>query len=139
MTIHLLKKVTELSKDNSKFLLQGVTGECAATSTTNVDWRFPNERWMTGGIFSTNNANWGDKVSLYVVDKDNILGYGAGVVLATFATDVVVYAGSGRQFDIEVPYVSYILSGLYVRLTYTNTGSNPVGIGINLYTHIPLA
>lgn len=139
MTIYQIKKTLELSKENSKLQIQGIGGTCPSAQVTNIDWRVPDERWVTGGILVSASANWGDTVSLQVIDIDNVVGFGAGTVLATFAKDVFLYPGSGLQLSTDVSYVALVVTGVYIRLVYTNTGVTAAGIALNLKTHIPLA
>ena len=140
MTIHIIKKVSELSTDNSLFCFEGFSGVAAANATTNIDFKFTNERWLTGGILYANNANWGDTGSIQIVDKDNILGYGADLVLREFVKNMVMRTDQELQQELQITYVSLIKANLYLRLKYTNTNlTTAVNVGCNLFTHIPTA
>lgn len=140
MTVHYIRKVADLDADRAKYRLQGIAGTAGADSTTDIDWRFPEERWITGGIFAVNNGNWGDSATIQIIDIDNVLGYGANVVLDTFAENYGVMSDQQFQGDIECPYVALIPAGLYIRIKYTNTSeSTAAQILLNLHSHIPRA
>lgn len=137
MTVFIIKKTAELSPENSTFSLQGFSGAASANSTTNIDYLISTERWLTGGVLLVNNGNWGDSLHIQVIDKDNVLGYGSNVVLQQFITNFYVRPDSVFQEKLEVPYVSLLVAGLYVRIVYTNTSLFEVGVACNLYLHKP--
>jgi hypothetical protein len=138
MTIFYVRRIFDLDADKAKYRCQGVSGTATANTTTNIDWKLPEERWISGGIFMVKDGAWGDTAKFQIVDKDNVLGYGAGVVLDEFATGVLVASDTQVQGHIEAPYIALIPANVYVRIVYTSTSpSVNVGVGINLFTHIP--
>jgi hypothetical protein len=140
MTKFIIKRADELSPDNSVFNLIGFTGLAEANGTTNVDYKFLDERWITGGILLAYGGSWGDTITIQVLDKDNILGYGSNRVLREFITHFTIDPTSVKQQKIQVDYVSLIPAGIYIRLQYTNVSENTnVQVGCNLITHIPIA
>lgn len=77
---------------------------------------------------------------MQVIDIDNILGYGAGLVLDEYVTDFYLVSDSEFQVQIDCPYIALVPPGLYIRLKYTNTSIlDPVEVAVNLITHIPRA
>ncbi len=104
-----------------------ITG--AANTVTNHDIKWTEDIEIVGGFADayTDPADSntvfefkGSKVQMQVVDVDNILGYGAGTVLNTFAVDIPATklllngcaALSTTAFDL--------LTGLYIRIAVDN-------------------
>ena len=74
----------------------------------------------------------GDTVDLYIVDVDNILGYGAGTILKHYvATMPVVPSERRRMYSGQS---ATLLAGLYMRTKYTSTGGNAVRVKIDWTT-----
>jgi hypothetical protein len=138
MTIHIIKRASELSPDNSIFSLVGFSGEASPNNTSNIDFLFNQERWITGGTLLVKGGSWGDSLSIQVVDRDNILGYGPNLVLLQFISDFKVNPEAILQEKIEVSYVSLIAAGLVLRVKYNNTSTTEVvDVACNLFLHQP--
>lgn len=73
---------------------------------------------MSGGYAVVDaNGRWGDRLKAELVDVDNVLGYGAGVVLADHFQDFPVTPG----IAIPIHYAdrtATLYAGLYLRVTY---------------------
>lgn len=140
MTIHYVRRVADLDADKAKYKLQGFKGTATVNSTTTIDWKFPEERWVSGGILLAQGTHWGDKVALQIIDKDNVLGYGANTVLDEYVTDFYLVTDTEFQVQLESPYVALVPANVYLRLLYTNTSLlDAVEVAFNLVTHIPRA
>jgi hypothetical protein len=133
MTSFIIKKLSELNSENSFFHLKGFTGTAAPEQSTTLEWQIPNERWFTGGQLKCEGQTFGDLVSFYVVVKD---AQGNDIYVNRFVEGFVI-GSSEIQLDEQVPYVTLIPAGGYIRLTYTAQGINPVQIGLNLRLHRP--
>ena len=72
-------------------------------------------------------ANFGDKAQMYFVDKDNILGYGAGLIITQFGKDV-----PGKILEwgcvTETTTSATLMEGLYLKISYTNTGNTDLKV-----------
>lgn len=135
---YAVRKVADLDADRARFKIQGFKGTAAVNTTTNIDWKLPEERWTSGGILLAQGPHWGDKISLSIVDKDNVLGAGANYVLDTFVEDFYLISDSQFQIQIEAPYIALVPANVYVRIAYSNTSLlDPVECAMNLTTHIP--
>lgn len=133
-----VRRVTELDADKAKFKIQGFKGSATANTTTNIDWAFPNERWVSGAVLMAQGTHWGDKLCLQIIDKDNVLGYGANVVLDEYVTDFYLVSDSEFQVQIDCPYVALVPAGVYLRVKYTNVNLlDAVEVAMNLISHIP--
>lgn len=140
MTIFYIRRVHDLDADKANFNIQGIRGTASVLTTTNIDWALPQERWISGGILLASGTHWGDKISLQLIDIDNVLGYGANTVLGEYVTDFYVVTDSQLQCQLEAPYVALVPAGVYVRIKYTNTSAlDPVEVALNLITHVPKA
>jgi hypothetical protein len=138
MTVHKIKKVTELNADNSVYRLQGFYGQAAASSISSIDFQMAYEIWVSGGYISVKDGNWGDKLTIQIVDVNNLLGYGTNIVLRQFVENMCVVTDQQYQCNIDISYVALIPAGLYVRVVYDNTGIDPVDFAVNIYSHLPV-
>jgi hypothetical protein len=111
------------------------SGIAIAEATTDIDYLLTAERWINGGILLLQNHNFNDSYVFQVVDKDNVLGYGAGVVLDEFIKDYFVDSDNQAQQQLMLDYPARIYAGLYLRLKYTSVGTTNVNIKCNLFLH----
>lgn len=132
-----VRKVSDLDADKAKYKLQGFKGVALIGASTNIDWKVPEDRWISGGILIAQGTHWGDKICIQIVDKDNILGYGTNVMLDEYVTDFYVVTDAEFQIQIEAPYIALIPANLYIRIVYTNISLTDVELAFNLVTHIP--
>ena len=131
---------------------KGFMGTCTAGTSTNIDHKVEEERYINGMDIVLYDHAFGDNATLQVVDKDYIFAgtlYPAepapsvpwsavmpdGIVLDTFGETWYVAADKQEQNSIEVPYPARIYAGLYLRIVYTSTGSTDVKIACNTYMH----
>lgn len=138
MAIAYVRRVMDLDSDKSVFRIQGFSGAASTNTVTDIDWKLPEQRWLSGGIFIAQGTHWGDKVSIQIIDKDNVLGYGANTILEQLAVDFYCITDSELQVKLECPYVALVPANVYIRVKYTNTSLiDPVEVACNLVTHIP--
>lgn len=138
MTNHLIKSVSQLTKENSKFNLYGIHGTATAGATTNIDGQLPQERWVEGGRLVLTNHAAADRVTLQIVAKPgNPLGLPDGYVLGEHATNAAVIADQANQDAELVPYIALVQPWMAIRIAYTSTGQQNVAVSLNLRTHIP--
>lgn len=98
------------------FLLTAV-----ASSTTTSDSKFSYDIDLFGGAYEIGStANPGDYIEFEVIDKDNLLGYGANFVLNKYIETTYVLPGS--IYVHEEPVGSVIPAGIYLRVRYVSTG-----------------
>jgi hypothetical protein len=109
------------------------TGTVTAGQTSNIDLKMNDDMLLTGGLLLAKGGVFGDTVAAQVVDVDNILGLGAGAVLNQFVSWIL--PDSPVSMQLEVPYPSKIIAGLYLRLAYTSIGATNVQVGVNYMTH----
>lgn len=124
------------SADNMRFRGQGVSGTASKTATTSIDSLISETRFINGLEFIVRNQAFGDSAHFQVVDVDNILGYGAGVVLDQFGTSWFIASDCERQGPYILPYPAQVLGGLYLRIAYTSVGTvSDVDVKINYFLH----
>lgn len=119
----------------------GILATAAKNSTTNVDFKIPGAlgtfQYLNGAVIITDKAVFGDWAGAVVVDVDNLLGYGAGFVLANYVTRW--YINPSKAMDIETSYAGKVPAGMYIRVVYHSVGTvDDVGIAINYRLHTPL-
>jgi len=114
----------------------GLSGIAVKTTTTNIDYKLTEERWINGIRLILEKHVDGDKVDFQVVDVDNILGYGAGFLLDEFGKDWWVDSQLCTQPDVIVSYPARILANLYLRIKYHSVGTvDDVQVRANLFLH----
>jgi len=109
------------------------TDTVSANSSKDIDYQITQERYINGGKLIVKNIGQDDKITFQVVDKDNVLGFGAGVVLDEFIKDF--YLPINESLNVQLDYPAKIIAGLYLRLKYTNTNSIDAVVKCNLYLH----
>lgn len=130
-----IRKVGDMDADKVKFRGKGISFTATAGTTTSYDYKLIQSRLIDGtSLILKDHAN-GDSVKFQVVDVDNILGYGAGLVLDEFATDWYVASDRQSQGETRLPYSAEVVAGLYIRLVYTSTGATDVAVKCNLFAH----
>lgn len=100
---------------------------------TNLDYKIIEERYINGGRLLVDSIGPNDQIVFQVIDKDNILGFGANVVLDEFITDYFV--PTSGNLEVKLDYPAKIMPGLYIRLKYKNTGDMSTVVKCNLYLH----
>lgn len=128
-----LRRIADFNADRVNFKGFGSSGTATAGQVTNIDYKLTEERLVYGGQLILDGHVFGDKVSMQVVDVDNILGYGAGLVLGSYVTDWYISPTEAAQHPLLVEYPTKIMANLYFRLAYTSVGQNNVGVRANIY------
>ena len=107
-----------------------------------VDWQMPHvshlgqnkQTYMDGIDYYVKDAEVGDHITFQVVDKDNLLGYGAGFVLDEFGSNWYVMPDAPVTIRL---YKAKLIPGMYIRLKYNSVGStNDPKIVCNLFRHV---
>lgn len=130
-----IRKESDMDADKVKFRGVGKSFTATASATTNGDFVVSEARLIDGIQVVLKDHAFGDSIALYVVDVDNMLGYGAGAVLDSFATNWYVAADTQSQGVVRLPYGAEVVAGLYVRLAYTSVGGTNVSVNFNLFAH----
>lgn len=135
MTQYILKKLSDLTSENSVLCVQGVKGLAAPNEESHIDYEFTDERWLTGAFVIVRGGHWEDSASVHIMFKN---ANDEDVVIFTFADNVVISSDSEFQLQIEVPYPSFLVPGVFLRVIYTNNHlTETVKVGLNLITHRP--
>ncbi len=128
-----LRSLNDFNAYRVNFKGFGFTGTASAGQLTNLDYKLTESRLVYGGQIILKNHEFADKLSFQVVDVDNILGLGAGVVLGEYMKDWHVASDVQTQPPVFVNYPTDVMAGLYLRIAYTSTGSTNVEAAINIY------
>lgn len=123
---------------NEKARFVGVQYTFAAGQTASFDLQLTANVRLQGGYYWVKDSALNDKVSLSVVDVDDILGGGAGAVISQYVKDMPV-APWDHQQELESPTAAAIPAGLYLRVTYDSFGAtNPiVGVTYRWFEEVP--
>lgn len=100
-----------------------------ASGMYNFDEKLDKTVRLQGGTYWTMGASLGDKVSLSVVDVDNILGNGAGYVVATYVKDSPL-APWQQLVTLDSPTAGLVPAGLYLRVAVDHTGAGGLSLGV---------
>lgn len=108
----------------------GATGTAAHGATTNIDTLISDDSFIRSIEIITKTANFGDTLTIEVIDKDAVY-FSANTVVSTPVTNYNLIADQQSQisYDSAAPYK--ILGGLYVRVIYTSTGGTDVSVSVN--------
>lgn len=109
-----------------------------APGTTVHDLPTTEQVRLQGGIYWAQGATAGDTVSFAVVDADNVLGGGAGAVVSEYVRGLPV-APWNHHMELTSTAAGTIPAGLYLRITYVNTGASPVQLGVTYRWYEPPA
>jgi hypothetical protein len=120
-----------VTQPNNNFMLQGdaVMSEVPAGATGhNVDLPVGGAGgpsfWLGGCEYWAHGAAVGDWCEFQIVDKDDLLGYGAGTVLKQYVFRRYIPDNVVRTIKSEAP--GEIPGGLYLRVVYHSVGTtNP--------------
>lgn len=122
------------SKDlNANF--KGTKFTANAGQTTNNDLLISDDMLIDGGMLVALNSTLGDKVNLQVIDKDNILGYGANTVLGQYMTDWYMNPDASTQINFQNTYPAKLYAGLYLRVVYISVGQTDIDVIVNYRLH----
>jgi len=118
----------------------GYRAIAAAGAASNLDFSVGIEdRHISGmNLLLVNHAD-ADTIQFKVIDLDNILGYGAGIVIKTFGIDWNVDHTKSDQGRDIFNFVARIPAGLYIRISYTSTGIIDVIVKPNFLLHKKIA
>ena len=114
---------------------KGIENTFTAGQTTTYDWKSPETKEFDSVVLLFKNHVFEDKVDLQVVDVDNILGYGAGTVLATYFYDYFLADDMQHQGIFKIDYPGTLLKDLYLRFRYYSSGATAVKMKANLFLH----
>jgi hypothetical protein len=115
------------------FLGDCTSGTATKGTTTNIDYKIEGSYMLFGAEMLYTGAVEGDYVALQIVDKDNVLGYGADVVVNEWVKKWYVPFNS-TYWKVTSDMTTTIPAGLYARVKYTSVGStNDVSIKLNYY------
>lgn len=124
----------DLSIDSTyHFLGDATSGSATANATTNVDYLIPDTYIIYGAELIYKDANFGDYVAFQIIDKDNVLGYGANFVVNEWVKKWYVDPSTTR-WVVKSQLGNTLPEGLYIRLKYSNVSLlNAVSVKINFY------
>lgn len=130
-TIYAPVNVNSLEAAKLKRNDDAVSGMAAYGTSTNFDLKVTtDDHLLLGGELIVEGAAQGDYVRFQVVDVENVIGYGAGVMLDEFVRKRFV-ASEKYTAMISSRFPAKLKAGLYLRVIYTSVGSTDVFVAIN--------
>jgi len=113
--------------DKSRY--KGALYSAPEFADTAFDMKLDADVRLHGGHYWVMGAKIGDSITFQVVDKDNVLGGGADVVVTEYITTMPI-PGWDHERDLESPTAALIPAGLYLRVIYHNDGDGFVTLGV---------
>lgn len=112
------------SSDADDLYRESIKNTVTANQTNNFDKKFTFDVYIYGGVYEVvGTPNDGDYLDIQVIDIDNVLGYGAGTVLATFVYKE--YINTERKYnEITSEDGNKIPTGVYLRAKYVSVNTN---------------
>jgi hypothetical protein len=111
----------------------------APSAITNCDIVMPETMVLRGGIIFSQNATVGDWISISVIDKDNVLGYGgtptSPTVMGTYVLSWYVMPGIENRLE-DVSISQSLPAGVYMRISYTSVGTTAPSVLVNFISYI---
>ena len=146
------KRYEDLNSDSCTVDNQTIQDVADAGTSTNIDLKLTDDHLITGIQLIVENANFGDTVTMQVVDNDGVLPtvygpywtaeqpvlYPNYPVLRQFATNWGLSSDVQVKFDEGQLYPAKIIAGLYIRIIYTSTGTSNVNVIANYRLHMVL-
>lgn len=131
VTVYALNDASDLN-----FRGKGIEATVTKNTTQSIDYKLTEDREFDEIVLILCDHVFGDKADLQVIDIDNILGYGANTVLATFFYDYYFAADQQNQGILKVDYTGTLLKDIYLRVKYYSTGTvTDVKVKANLFLH----
>ncbi len=114
----------EYDDDAKDLYRESIKNTVTANQTNNFDKKFTFDVYIYGGVYEVvGTPNDGDYLDIQVIDIDNVLGYGAGTVLATFVYKE--YINTERKYnEITSEDGNKIPTGVYLRAKYVSVGAS---------------
>lgn len=113
--------------DGHIYFKKGVCLECASGGITNLDVKFDRDMLLCGGGCRTDeNTTFGDYCEFFIVDKDNLLGYGTNLEICKLVETDYVWAD--KFWEVLFQDAKPIPAGFYLRIAYTSVGQNAVKV-----------
>lgn len=131
----VISQLEQLSSTHVNSAATGILGTALAGQTTALDLAITDDVFIVGGCLLASGATFGDYVRFQVVDKDNILGYGANLVLGQYINSWYLRSDSQLQINETMVYPAKVRAGLYLRAIYVSTGGSDVPFAINYRLH----
>lgn len=116
--------------DRKKGFFDATNFTALAGQVTTSDFKLVGFEYLESGKIWCENCNLGDFLSIYLVDVDNLLGYGAGAVLNEYLRKQWVIPNLLLEFRGEPNKLP--IDGLFVRANYTSTGASDVEVFANI-------
>ncbi len=106
----------------------GIQATITGNSVQTVDTLVLDDMLIRGVEFLSTNANFGDSLTIKIVDIDGVYAP-ANTIVSVPVSNYVVPINNYSSYDSVAPMK--MLGGLYLRIVYTSTGSTNVSLGIN--------
>lgn len=101
--------------------LKGFELTCTANATSSHQQKLTTDIELTGGTAHVDTPHHGDKIQVKIVDVDNILGYGAGLVVGHIGRDIPAKMCEHTAVQIRSASALTVMAGLYLKVEYYNS------------------
>lgn len=111
--------------------IMGIQDSADGSTTTTMEQLISDDSIIREIEIAADTANFGDTITLSVVDKDGVY-FAANTVISVVANEYNVRTDTNpSEYQAVAPFK--IPGGVYIRCVYTNTGSDAVLVAINFH------
>ena len=111
---------------------QSASGLCLAGQSVNIDLTMTDDHLLTGLKVLAKGSNFGDTLTLQIVDVvgtlPNGMSFPPNTILNQFGTSLPVGDDEEEKFNEESEYPAKILAGMTIRCIYSSTGTSNVQV-----------
>ena len=114
----------------------GVSFTAAANQVTTFSYTLTAATYLKGGVLYVTPGTMGDQLTVQIVDVNNVLGYGANFVVATYVNGWYVIPSLQNTIE-DISVSALIPAGLCVNFLYANvstTQATQVVVNLLSYT-----
>lgn len=102
-----------------------------ANHTNEYSEKFNKDLYLFGGRYQITSFNEGDYLEFEVVDLDNVLGYGAGVVLSRYIE--TEHIETTNAVEIKLDDAALLPVGVYIRARLVSVGAAAGQLKVKYY------
>lgn len=125
-------KIEDFDKTKLMANGMGVKTLIPVGTTASVDLVLTEDHLLSGVWSIVSNGNFGDEITLQIIDTNGTYTGVTGYVLAQF---IHWYLPANTAMQFDVPYPAKILGGMSIRAIYKSTGSSDVSFAANYKLH----
>jgi len=110
----------------------GITQTVPASQTTNINYILTDDVIIRGIEFLAKGSNFGDTISLKIIDTNGVTGVSPGTIIAVIVSNYILSSDLQKFLSYESVVPKKILATMTIQISYTSTGIlTPINTAIN--------